>query len=308
MPDFAILFTKTLLVAAVAAGGAALLVAGGKRASARRVSLGWLLGLAAGFYAGSAVLDQWPRWPAREDRDRLLVVLLPLVLAVESLAALFPAPRHVWAARVGVALAAAPILLFQTVYLADLSGPNSAQWQPGEAVLTLSALAAMLLGVWSMLARLESRTSAAETSAMLVCGALAAGITVMLSGYYRGGALGFPLAGAMLGAALALACLPRAATRPDLGVGLVGIFSLLVVGHYFGALDARLALGIWFAPLLSWAGELPGARRLRPAARSALRIGLVAVPMILIVLWAHARFTEAMGKTSAPRQTQLETR
>ena len=46
------------------------------------------LGLAAGFYLGCWILKLRPHWPPREDLDRLLLVVLPVAMATESLAVL----------------------------------------------------------------------------------------------------------------------------------------------------------------------------------------------------------------------------
>src|SRR5947209_10599693 len=124
MPDYG-LMGAALVGSAVAAALTLLLVAWpGRRPHPLRLRLSWVLGLGAGIYAGCCTLGQWPRWPAPEDRDRFLVILLPAAIAVEVAAALLPRPRWLaWLLRLGVVGAAAPILLYNSVYLAD---PTSA--------------------------------------------------------------------------------------------------------------------------------------------------------------------------------------
>src|SRR6516225_9134196 len=201
MPDF-LLIGKAVAASAVTAAVILLLLAWPWRAPHPvRLRLGWVLGLGAGLYAGCAVLDQWPHWPAVEDRHRLLTILIPLTLAVEAVTAFVPGPR--WLLRVGLAGAAAPILLHNSVYLADLAGPDSREWSPGHAALILAALAAALLVVWVLLALLQARAAERAAAPALVLACLAASLTVMLSGYLTGGLLGLPLAGALAGAALA---------------------------------------------------------------------------------------------------------
>ena len=96
MPDF-LLFAKAILVSAVTAGLMLLVVTWpGRPSRSWRRSAGWILALGAGIYAGCGVLDEWPRWPAPEDRDRFLVILLPLTLAVETTAGCV---QSRWAAR-----------------------------------------------------------------------------------------------------------------------------------------------------------------------------------------------------------------
>ena len=64
-----------------------------------------------------------------------------------------------------------------------------------------------------------------------------AALAVMLSGYASGGQVGLPLAAAILGAAAAAMVLPRTlkVAGPP-GVAVVGLFSLLVIGRFFGEL------------------------------------------------------------------------
>jgi hypothetical protein len=303
MPGF-LLFAKAMLVSAVTAG-LMLLVVGwpGRTSRSWRRSAGWILALGAGIYAGCGVLDEWPRWPALEDRDRFLVILLPLTLAVEAAAGWLPPRGAARLLRLSLAGAAAPILLYNSTYLADLSGPNSAEWSPAGAALILLVLAAVLASVWGLLAWLQSRTGDRTVASALGLVSLAAGITVMLSGYYKGGLLGLPLAGSLAGATLAsrVAGLQLSA-GPCLGVGMIGTFTVLLIGRFYGALPTSTALCLLLAPLLAWIAEVPGVRRLGPSARAAVRLLCVVIPLICIVTWAQIRFDQAFSTRSQPHE------
>jgi hypothetical protein len=298
MPDF-LLIGKAVAASALTAAVILLLMAWPWRSPHPvRLRLGWVLGLGAGIYAGYAVLDQWPRWPPVEDRHRLLTVLLPLALAAEAVTGFVPGPR--WLLRVGLAAAAAPILLHNSVYLTDLAGPDSREWSPAQAALILTALAAALLAVWVLLALLQSRTSERAAAPALVLACLAASLTVMLSGYLTGGLLGLPLAGALAGAALASLVAPAPPhTSRYLGVGMVGLFSLLVIGRFFGSLPDKTAAWLLLAPLAAWVPELPGVRKLSLSQRAVVRVALVAVPLVLVVLHAEKKFKEASAAPSS---------
>ena len=244
MPDF-VLFAKAILVSAVAAGLIVRVAAGPtKTAAAWRMSVGSILGIAAGIYAGCGVLGEWPRWPAPEDRDRFLVILLPLALAVET-AAGCAEPR--WAARLlrlSLAAAAAPILLYNSTYLANLSGPNSAEWSPVQAILIFLILAAVLAITWGLLALLQARTSSRAVPSALMLVTLAAGITVMLSGYYRGGLLALPMAGAIAGALFSSrGAGRRSIAQHCLGIGMIGTFTVLLIGRFYGGAADKYGAG-----------------------------------------------------------------
>jgi hypothetical protein len=273
-----------------------------------RLRVGWVLGLGAGFYAGCAVLGQQPRWPIPEDRDRFLVVLVPLTLAVEIAAAAAPGPRWLaWLLRLCLAGAAAPILLFNSVYLADLAGPDSAEWTPIQAAAILFGLGAALATVWGLLALLQARTLDRAASPVLVLSFLAAGVTVMLSGYFKGGLLALPFAGALIGGTLAsfVAPAPPSASR-CLGVGVVGLFGILLIGRFFGSLPTSAALCLGFAPVLAWVSEVPGVRKLRPSLRAAARLVLVAAPLVFVVVNAQMKFAEASVTGSRPYEPSFD--
>lgn len=300
MPDY-LLWGKAILAAAITAALLELIVAWAWRSPAGS-RFGWLLGLAAGFYAGCAVFNVWPHGSLLEARVRLLAVLMPLTFVVEIVAAFARTPRWLaWLLRMGVVAAAAPILLYQSVYLADLAGPHSAEWSPTEAALILTLLAFLLAAVWILLALLQTRTSRQTAASILMVSSLAAALTVMLSGYLGGGLLGLALAGALAGQMLASFAVPSSVSHSySLGVGLIGLFGVLLIGRFFGSLPTSAALGLWFAPLLAWLPEVPGLRRLGPRLRVALRLALVAAPLIIVVVDAEKRFEEKSTAHASP--------
>ena len=161
-----------------------------------------------------------------------------------SCGALLSRPRWVaWLLRLGLAAAAAPILLHHSTYLTDLSGPHSAEWSPAQAAAILLGLGGVLAAVWGLLALLQARTSERSAAPSLALTSLAAALTVMLSGYYRGGLLGLPLAGAVAGATLASFAAPaERGTDGCLGVAVIGLFSVLLIGRFFGSLPTASAL------------------------------------------------------------------
>jgi hypothetical protein len=115
----------------------------------------------------------------------------------------------------------------------------------------------------------------------------------MLSGYSTGGQVGLALAGALAGAVIASLAL---GARPDLsgvlGLGVVGLFALLVLGRFFGELASSNAALLFFAPLLGWLPELPYIRRLGPRLRGLARVVLAAAPVVVALLLAQQKFVE----------------
>ena len=119
-----------------------------------------------------------------------------------------------------------------------------------------------------------------------------AGCTVMLSGYATGGQLGLPLAGALVGVGfVSMALRGRVDVASALSVGLVGLFGLLVIGRFFGTLTTVHAIVLFAAPLLAWLPEMISSPRLRPWLRGAMRLALVAIPVVFVLAQAWQRFS-----------------
>ena len=272
----------------------------------RLIAAGSVFGAAVGFCVGCSWLGILPSWPGSraeferlllEDRNRLLFIVLPAVCVCEIIGAWLGKPA--WVLRLGIAAAAAPVLLHKTRFVADLDGPGSRAWTPEQAWQIFAGLALALLAVWAALALLMKRSPGQSTpiATALACGAAA--VTVMLSGYASGGELGLPLTSALGGAALATLVV---AGPPDLkglmGVGLVGLYSLLVIGYFFGSLKLEFAVALFSAPLLCWLPELPGIRKLSSTLRGGLRIPLTAVPLVVVVALAFQNFQKASVQTA----------
>ncbi len=258
------------------------------------VSAGWVLGVAAGLVLGCLILGIRPQWPLRQDQDRLLGVAFPAIIVVEVLAVSSKVPRWlIWTLRLVVAIGCAPVLLHGSSYLTDLAGPGTREWSPGLATLILGGLTVALAGVWALLTLLARQAPGLSHPVSMAVAIAGAAVTIMLSGYASGGQIGLPLAGALAGASAASLVLPvRSRGSGPIGVAVVGLFSLLVIGHFFGQLTAAHAALLLCAPLLAWLPELPYARRLPTWARGLVRVFLVGTLVSAVVVHAQRKFVE----------------
>jgi hypothetical protein len=295
------LILAALAVAALVAAAVFLLCSWpGRTIRTARTSAGGVLGVALGFYAGCWWLGLRPHWPPREDQDRFLFLLLPAVVGVELLVAFAGRlPRLVWLLRLLVAAVAARILLHDTNYLTDLAGPGTREWTTTQAWLVLGGLAAVLAGVWLALVWLARRRPGRSIplAVALTCGGAA--VIVMLSGYATGGQMGLPLAAALVGV-LAASLMMRQPHLGDgvLGLGVVGLFALLVVGRFFGQLATGYAALVFFGLSLAWLPELPFLRRVGPRLRGVARVVLVAIPVVVALTLAQQKFARDSARTS----------
>jgi hypothetical protein len=259
------------------------------------LAIGWVLAVGGGFVAGVFVLGLEPRWPPKEDRDRFLMVLLPAVVIVESIAAFPRVPWWIaWLLRAGIAAGAARVILHGTVYLVGPGGADSLGWLPEDAALWLGGLGAALLGVWAFLGlRLRiAPTRSVPLALAVVCGGAAA--TVMYSGSATDGQLGLPLAGALVGATVLSFVLPPPRGAASISIGLVCLFALLVSGRFLSSLSSPHAIILFAAPLLCWLTVLPYVHRLKPWLRFALCVLAVAILVAIVVRQAEQAHNATM--------------
>jgi hypothetical protein len=276
------------VLAAAAASAAVVLTLGwpGRRASPARITTACVVGIGAGMVAGYAVLKFEPEWPPASGLDRFLTIILPAVIGIELLATVPRLPRGLAVLlRASLAISAARILLHGSVYLRG--APDEPTWR-AAGVLALAT--ALLAAEWVLLVWLSQRATGVSLTLALAESLLCGGVAVMLAGYLGGGQAALPPAAALSGAALASAAIGREAGPPAVGVGVVALFGILFLGCFFGALPTGQALAVFLAPLACWAAEhrtLAGQTAWR---KLILRLGLVAVPLVVVLLLAKRHF------------------
>lgn len=257
------------------------------------IDCGWVLGLGSGTALGCGLLGTWPHWPPREDLDRWLLIVMPVVLIVELVGAFPRMSRLYWVLWAFLVVCGARVLLHGSSYLAS---PPARAWSPARTALILGSLAGAEAAAWLSLARLARRVPGGSTVAGLSIAAGGSALTIMLSGYATGGQAGLPLAAALLGgSAVAMARAVPARGDAPIGVGVVGLFSLLVIGRFFGELRTDHAVILFAAPLLAWLPELPQIRRVPPRARGLARVLLVALVVGGVLGDAARRFAAEAG-------------
>jgi hypothetical protein len=262
---------------------------------------GWVAGIGAGYYLGCWMLEIVPRWPIREDQDRLLGLVIPAVLAVELLGAFPKVPQWlIWTLRMAVAGLGARVLLHGSMYLTGLPGPDSTAWSAPQAWLILGSIAAAEAAVWVLLARLARQPVGASLPIALSVAVGAVSMTIMLSAYLAGGQAGLPLSAAVLGGGLAALAFPDASRSiAPVGISVVGLGALLVIGRFFGELRTDHAVLLLAAPLLAWVPELPKLRRLPAWSRGLLRVLLVGLVVSGVLADAARRFVAKDGAASS---------
>src|SRR5262249_5670745 len=238
MPDPIVILRALVLTGTVAA--VVLLVFNWPWRAPRPVcsSLGWVLGVAAALFVGNYALGLPLRWPPTEDRHRFLLLLLPAAAVVESIAAFRQVPRWAaWLLRAGVAAGAGRVLLHGSIYLQDAGDLDLGQWTTEQAALWLGGSALALLVVWAGLGLLLYVAPSCSVTLALAIICAGAALTVMFSGSATDGQLGLALAAALIGATVAsfFVRTPPSGTAP-IAVGVIGLFALLMGGHFFAGL------------------------------------------------------------------------
>ena len=292
MPDPVLMLTAMGIAFAVSAVLLGIIGWPRRQAWSTSFDAGWVVGVAVGFFLGCWALGSRPHWPPRDDQERLLALVFPAVVVVELLAAFPKVPRWlIWPLRVVIVVGGARVLLHGTSYISDLTGPGTSEWSPPLAWLIFAGLAALEATVWAFVSLLARRAPGPSLPICLSVVSAGAAVTVMLSGYASGGQVGLPLAAAIVGAMAAILVVTRSSrgTGP-LGIPIIGLFSLLVIGRFFGELTSAHAILLFCAPLLGWLPELPYVRRLPSWARGLARVILVGALVSAVLVQAQRKF------------------
>ncbi len=263
------------------------------------LSFSCVVGIGVGLVVGYGMLSLRLVWPPEKGLDRFLTISVPLVLGIELIAGFQKVPRWVaWLFRMSLAATMPRLLLHGSVYL---SGTTEG-WPPWQAATALVVSGALLACVWSLLSWLSERSPGNSIPLALCLPILCAGLTVMMAGYIKGGVAAFPLV-ATLAATTIVARLitTRSVAQANfrataiIGVGVVSMFGLLFVGHFFGRLSTSHALAMLLSPLLCWVTELPRLRHQKSWLLGSLRLVLVAIPLLFVLAAAKRDFDRKMA-------------
>jgi hypothetical protein len=300
MPD-PIHILQALSLSMIAAAVVLLLASWPWRAPHRvRARCGGVLAVGVGVYASCWWLGISPNWPPREDQDRLLFILLPAVIVVEVINAVIERPAWLpWLLRLFVAAGAAPCLLYGSSYLSELAGPGSREWSPLQMGLILVGLAVLLASLWGVLWMLAKRTACRSVPVVLAFVCAGAAVTIMLSGYASGGLIGLVLAAAIVGGVIG--SLPSRTPEMNgiIGLSVVGLFSVLVIGRFFGQLTTLNAALLACAPVIAWIAEVGFLRSRGPRLRGIARVVVCAIPVAIALLLAQRQFQLDSRRPSA---------
>ena len=307
MPD-PLLYLKAMGAAAIVSATIVLMMV----LARRHASTTWLnsvcvLGIGLGLVVGYGVVSLRLAWPPVNGLDRFLTITVPLVLGIELIAGIQNVPRWVaWLLRMSLAATIPRILLHGSVYLSD----SAEGWTRSQTGAVLVVCGALLAGVWSLLSWLSQRSLGTSISLALCLPILCAGLTVMMAGYIKGGVAAFPLVATLVATTIGARLMAKRSIAlanfrapAIVGVGVVGLFGLLFVGHFFGRLSTGSALVMLHSPLLCWVAEMPRLRHRKPWLVGSLRLVLVAIPLLVVLAAAKRDFDRNMapvaGKYSA---------
>ncbi|WP_372895790.1 hypothetical protein [Stieleria sp.] len=297
MPD-PLLYVQATASAAVAAAAIVVVLLWLRRSP----TVAWLnaacgIAVAAGLLVGLRVEDLHVAVPPSSGLDRLLLVVLPATLLIEGIAALpAVANRFAWGLRIGLILLTPRILLHGSVYVSD---PES--WTAWQAAISFGVCWAMLASCWGLMFALGSRRPGISIPLSLGLAIGSAAATVMMAGYLKGGEAAMPMVAALLGTATVVWVMagrrrgasgeaPSGVPPVLIAVGVIGLFGVLFIGHFFGRVSGGRAVAICLAPLLCWVTEIAPLKHQRPWIVGAIRLCLVAVPLVITLTLAKRDF------------------
>lgn len=299
MPE-PLLYLKAMGAATIVSAMVVLAIVGVRRcASTAWLNSACVLGIGLGLVVGYHMLSLRTAWPPVNGLDRFLTIVVPAVLGIELIAGFQCVPRWVaWFLRLSLAAMIPRILLHGSVYLSG----SANVWTLRQIVTGLVLSGVLLASLWALLSWLSQRSPGVSIPLTLCLTIQCAGLTVMMTGYIKGGAAAFPfaatLAATTIGARLITkrSCAPTDVVAPAiLGIGVVGLFGLLFIGRFFGRLSTACALVMLLAPLLCWITETPRLRHRKPWLVGSLRLILVAIPLVVVLVVAKRHFDRDMA-------------
>lgn len=258
-----------------------------------------VLAIGLGCAVGCHLLAVRWTWPPAKALDRFLMIVVPMALSIEMVAGIQGIPRWVaWFLRASLAAAIPRVLLHGSVYL---SGADN-QWTSWEARAALVVCGLLLAGTWGLLLLLSRRSEGISIPLALGLTTQGAGLTVMLAGYLKGGAMAFPLAATIVATAISAKLITMRSGAPArlssaaiIGIGMIGLFGVLLIGRFFGRLSTGCALSLLLIPLLCWMTEVPFLRRRKPWLVGSLRLVLVAISLMIVLAVAKRDFDRNMA-------------
>lgn len=304
MPD-PWLYWKAMGIAATTSVVAVMMMLAMSRSiNERRLNLTCIVGIGIGLVIGIALLALNLSWPPRNGLDRLLLIVIPTVLIIELVAGVNRFPRAAaWSLRIILSLATPRILLHGSVYLS-----LSDDWPTWRVITTIGFCGLGLALVWSLLAWLSKRRGGISISLALCIAIQCSGVAVMLAGYIKGGAAAIPFVATLLAVSIGLRVGTKLAAKqvtienPNrylpagiVGIGVVSLFGLLFIGHFFGDISEPPAFTMLFAPLLCWVTEIPPLRNRRPWLVASCRLALVSIPLLIVIIAAKRDFDREMS-------------
>lgn len=261
-----------------------------RASSSERINLVAVPGIGLGLATGFAILRMQLDWPPTNAIGRFLVIVVPITVGIEFASGFARLPRWViWLLRILLAAATGRILLHASVYL---GGPRS-EWTPAQSIFILALCGSVLLAEWGLLSWLSRRSPGAIVPLAIALATQSAAITIILAGYVTGGATAIVFVAAIVGSIVASGLLVR---RPDLqgaiSIGLVGLYGLLFIGRFFGALSTTAAVTLMWSPLLCWAMEIPILNRQKRWFVGVCCLVLVAIPLSVLLVLAKQSFDQ----------------
>ncbi|PHS06123.1 MAG: hypothetical protein COA78_14630 [Blastopirellula sp.] len=296
MPDQN-LYLKAIEATAIISTICVLLIAALQRFGSKKyLSIGYVIAISCGLAVGYYMLSLQLAWPPRNALERFLTLVLPAVLVIELVAGFHRLPNwSVWLFRVTLALILPRILLHDSVFLMG----SEYGWLLWQIYLVQLVCGVLLIGLWALLSKLTERSPGVSISLAIQMSTLCAGLTVMMALYIEGGEAALPLVAALLATTIVGSLLFKRSDESEdngmpviIGVGVIGLFSILFIGRFFGELTTESALVILLAPLLCWVTEIPPLRNQKPWFVGTIRLFFVAIPLLVVLFLAKRDFDQ----------------
>ncbi len=265
------------------------------------------LAVATGLIGGIWMLGLIPAWPPAVDRGRLIWILIPVFLVIELILcrrrdARSQAGRWLRCLlRFLAAFSIMPVVVWRSIYVANVGGPDSRIWSNWQMVAWFSLIGLGSFGLWAIAIVLVRKLPLGLLTWIMAFVYLCSGVTIMLSGYLSAGQLAFPLAVSLITMLIATG----QSNKREVLEGAVGISTLLLVGlfvagHFFAELRAIDAIILGVSLLLPGVIKLPIIAKRRLWLQVVLAVLISCTPPLFVVYQTQHRFSERSNPAATP--------
>jgi|GEM_PF-4444536 len=265
-----------------------------RQPKAVRVRAGWIIGICLAGFIGEWALNGFPDSVLANSNVRYAILLMPAAAVAWLITSLSGKARWVGVALIVAVIAGAmPVLLYKSIYISNIAGPDSREWSTAEVIgwMTLVPLVMLISisGTTTLIHRHHGRIWPWVIGTVLWF----TGLMNAFNGSESIGQLAMSGSGAVLGVAVLAIFLRRSVSESFVaGPAILMLAALVICGRFFGTLATWQAVALLAAPLLGWIAAVPVIKRRRKWVQAVIILFVTLAPLAAATIHSAIRFAQ----------------